>query len=106
MVQNRFYNYYKTKHASCVLLDTITVHLSGLFNPLEWNRNIHEQKLKNKVINKIHRIRHQLARGAVDDFRRALAGVAPQDYEKIMHAMFEVVGPARAKAYLAAMDPN
>jgi len=104
MVHHHFYNYNKTKAASNINLNTITANLSELFDPLEWVHDTHEKKLKNKVINKIHRIRRQhLPRGTID-FRIAFAKVVSDDYDEILQIVFDKVGLAKMKAFLTARD--
>ena len=105
MVEHNFYHYYKTKDKSKNLLEAIVNKLGELFDPSEWDPDTHKKKLKDKVINKIHRIRHQLAaRGAVDDLRTALGKVVPEDHDEILQAVFDVVGLAKAKAFLTARE--
>lgn len=104
MTENRFYSYRKKKERSKAHLKTITEDLSRLFDPLEWDRGIHEKKLKAKVINKIHRIRKKLGtNAAVEDLRTALEKLTSKDHDEALQAVFDVVGLEKSRIVLAEM---
>ncbi|MCJ1381271.1 hypothetical protein MMC17_004380 [Xylographa soralifera] len=105
MVHHDFYHYHKNQDTSIINLNTITLKLSELFDPNEWDHNTHEEKLKRKVINKIHRIRSQhVAHDAIGSFRTAVAKVAPDEFDEVLQIVFEKVGPVKMMAFLEDRD--
>ena len=57
MAENEFYHYYKTKDESKRHLEAMVTELRQLFDPNEFDEAIHVALLKDKVLNKMHRIR-------------------------------------------------
>ena len=62
MITNNFYHYKSTSRDSCLKLDRVTEELRNLFDTQGWDENIHLERLKEKVQNKIHRIRTKIER--------------------------------------------
>ena len=105
MAHNHFYHYHATEDASIMNLKTIVEDLRALFNPSEWDQDTHEEKLRVKVLHKIHRIRREHDKGgAIDDIRTAFARVVPDDYDNILQIVLEKVGLPKMTAFLTARD--
>ena len=102
MVKNTFFNYRSTKDESCQKMDRILQELQSLFDTTDWDKQVHLEKLKEKVCNKIHRIRAR--RDALAEFRNVLRRLPPEAHEEAVRAMVEAVGKERVSAGLAEME--
>ena len=94
MILNNFYHYKSTSHDSCHKLDRVTEELRHLFDTQGWDESIHLERLKEKVCNKIHRIRAKIERenSLLAQLRSILETLPNEAYEEATRVFIEVVG--------------
>ena len=102
MTEHGFYNYYSTKATSKQQLATVTKELRKLFDAKDWEERVHDELLKSKVRRKIHRIRREIQRDHLNDFRNALAELDPVQYPTALQFVMETVGPDLMRTMLDA----
>ncbi|KAI4163014.1 MAG: hypothetical protein LQ342_003332 [Letrouitia transgressa] len=98
MDSNDFLHYYATKEESNQKLNIITRNLRGLFIG-NWEDPKYDDLLKDKVRNKMHRIRPQIQKARSDthetfkdNFEKALAKIPPQVHEEAINAVIRHIG--------------
>ena len=103
MVANNFYHYKSTRNDSCQKMDRIVHELRSLFDSQGWDERIHPEKLKEKVCNKIHRIRAR--RGDALAKLRTFLQTLPKDvYPAATQVMLEVFGEDTVRAGLDELN--
>ena len=103
MTQHGFYNYYGTKATSRRQLGEVTSELRGLFNTDQWNEAVHGELLQKKVLNKMHRIRREIQRDALAEFRVALGKLEQVQHLAALHLVIETVGLNLARTVMDAV---
>lgn len=101
MDSNDFLHYHATKEESNQKLNIITRNLRGLFIG-NWKGPKYDDLLKDKVRNKMHRIRPQIQKARSDThktfkddlemFEKALAKLPPQIHEEAFNAVVRHIG--------------
>lgn len=109
MDDNNFLHHYQTKEESNQKLNTITQNLRGLFEQSNWKAE-HTEKLKEKVRNKMHRIRPQIERTHLnalrDDlqpFKEAFEKLPSHIHEEAFRAFVFHIGKDKAKNWFLAL---
>ena len=107
MVNNTFFSYKSTKNDSRQKLDRVVRELQNLFDPADWDEQIHFDKLKEKVCTKIHRIRAK--RNRLPKFLKDLEKLPNEAYPEAVRKMVKVFGKEKVSAGLAEVnleEPN
>lgn len=106
MIEHDFMRCSKKKGRDQTLLGQISNDLRAWFDPTDWRDEVHEPALREKVLNKMHRIRNDLAnQDSIRKLEDALENLLEQDYEKALHLVISRVGPETAQTALEIMLP-
>ena len=101
MVDHDFYHYQKTKDDSKQHLNVIMDELRMLFDPKKWDEGIHTRLLKEKVLNKIPRIRDK--RNPLARLKKVFQRLHSDHYEDALEFMAATIGEDRARSILDSL---
>ena len=105
MIEHDFMHCSKRKDRDQTLLNQITTELKAWFDPSDWQDAVHGALLKEKVCNKMHRIRSQLSsQDPIRKLQDGLEGLQEDDYERALHLVFSTIGRGKVQAALATMQ--
>lgn len=109
MEDNDFLHHHRTKEESSQKLHAVTQNLRGLFEQDNWKPE-HTERLKEKVRNKMHRIRLQIEKTRLNAFRddfqpfkEALEILPLHTHEKAFRAFVSHIGKDKVEELVSRL---
>ena len=100
MEANNFWSYSMRKETDCRLLEDITSELSGSFDQDMWRDEDHREKLKEKIKNKMHRLRKE--RDCLQGLRKALSRIPEEQSDEALRIVIAAFSSEKVEAALEA----
>lgn len=100
MEVNNFWRFSKRKETDCRLLEDITRELSSSFDQDEWRDEQHRDKLKDKILNKMHRLRKK--QNCLQQLERALSCIPEEESDRAFCIVITALGRRKLRAALEA----
>ncbi|KAL9613475.1 MAG: hypothetical protein Q9167_001971 [Letrouitia subvulpina] len=110
MDENDFLHHRQTKEESNQKLNAVTQILRGFFEQTNWKAE-YDEKLKQKIRNKMHRIRPQIKRMRLDttrdglaSFKEAYVKLPPHVYQEALRAFAFHIGKDNAVDFVSRLN--